>query len=316
MIKINNTIYELDLIDILKELKEQLAINNIYLFSIMKELPQDIMVSCPFHKDGQERKPSCGIRKEDGWVHCFTCGESCSLEQMIGRCFGKDDLGQYGLNWLKNHFLGDIYNQRNIYINTDRKPVKINSRTNYIDNKELEQYRFYHPYMYQRKMNNEVIEIFDVGYDSKTNCITFPVRDKDGNCLFVARRNVNIKFFNYPQGVDKPVYGLYELYQLKEFPKEIYIVESMIDCIYLWTFNKYAVALNGLGTKNQIAELNKMPCRKFILATDNDDAGQKARINLRKYIKGKIITEILLPEGRKDINDCTDNEIKNLIELF
>ena len=36
MIKINNTIYELDLIDILKELKEQLTINNIYLFSIMK----------------------------------------------------------------------------------------------------------------------------------------------------------------------------------------------------------------------------------------------------------------------------------------
>lgn len=71
MIKINETLYELNLIDIIQELKEQLAINQIYLFNTIKDLPQDIMVSCPFHKEGQERKPSCGIRKEDGWLHCF-----------------------------------------------------------------------------------------------------------------------------------------------------------------------------------------------------------------------------------------------------
>lgn len=73
MIKINETLYELNLIDIIQELKEQLAINGIYLFNNIKELPEDLMVSCPFHKEGQERKPSCGIRKEDGWLHCFTC---------------------------------------------------------------------------------------------------------------------------------------------------------------------------------------------------------------------------------------------------
>ena len=59
MIKINNTLYELNLIDIIKELKEQLVINQIYLFNTIKELPTDLMISCPFHKDGQERKPSC-----------------------------------------------------------------------------------------------------------------------------------------------------------------------------------------------------------------------------------------------------------------
>lgn len=87
MIKIANVYYELNLIDIIKELKEQLAINKVYLFNQIKDLPENIMVSCPFHKDGQERKPSCGLRKEDGWCHCFSCGESCSLEQMISRCF-------------------------------------------------------------------------------------------------------------------------------------------------------------------------------------------------------------------------------------
>ena len=170
--------------------------------------------------------------------------------------------------------------------------------------------------MYKRKMTNEVIEIFDVGYDSTTQSITFPVRDINGNCLFIARRSVNIKWFNYPQSVEKPIYGLYELYQLSEFPKEIYIVESMIDCIYLWTFKKYAVALNGLGTKTQVEELNKLPCRKFILATDNDEAGFKARKKLKTTIKNHLVTEVKLPDNRKDINDCTYQEILNLEEYF
>lgn len=63
MLKINNVYYELNLIDIIKELKEQLVLNDIYLFNIIKELPEDLMVSCPFHKGGQERKPSCRNKK-------------------------------------------------------------------------------------------------------------------------------------------------------------------------------------------------------------------------------------------------------------
>lgn len=226
-------------------------------------------------------------------------GESCSLEQMISRCFGIDDLGQYGLNWLKNNFLGDILEDRSIYINTDRKKLKTNPRKLYVTEKELERYRYYHPYMEERKLTDEVIDIFDVGYDYNSNCLTFPVRDKRGNCLFVARRRVDIKWFNYPCDSEKPVYGIYELYQLEQFPKEIYICESMIDALTLWGVNKYAVALNGLGTKKQIEELNKMPCRKFILATDNDIAGKEARKRLKEQIKGKMITEIVFPERKK-----------------
>lgn len=316
MLKINDTLYELNLIDIIRELKLQLEINEIYLFNQIKELPDDLMVSCPFHKNGQERKASCGIRKEDGWVHCFSCGESCSLEQMISRCFNVNDFGQYGLNWLKNNFLGDILADRKLYINIDRKSVKTDSNKNYIDEKELVNYRYIHPYMYERKMTDEVIEIFDIGYDKNTNCITFPIRDKNGNCLFVARRSVNSKWFNYPNNVEKPIYGIYELYQLKEFPKEIYICESMIDAITLWTHNKYAIALNGLGTQYQFKQLNDLPCRKYILATDNDEAGKKARIRLKNAIHNQIITEIKIPNGKKDINDCTYEEIENFLEIF
>ena len=112
----------------------------------------------------------------------------------------------------------------------DRNELKTNPRASYIDEKELEQYRYYHPYMFKRGLNEKVINIFDIGYDDVQQAITFPVRDKDGNCLFVTKRSVNIKWFNYPNDVEKPLYGLYELYQLKEFPREVYVCETMIDC--------------------------------------------------------------------------------------
>ena len=186
-----------------------------------------------------------------------------------------------------------------------------------ITEEELDKYRYIHPYMYERKMDDRVIEIFDIGYDKETECITFPIRDKNGNCLFIARRSVKTKFFSYPQGVEKPLYGLYELYQLDEFPKEIYICESMIDAITIWThYDKYAVALNGLGNDLQFSQLNNMPNRTFILATDNDSAGIKARIRLKKYITNKIIKEIILPSNRKDINECTYDELENIKLIF
>ena len=312
MLKINDNYYELEVITILKELKEQLAINGIYLFNQIKELPDDIMVSCPFHKDGQERKASCGIRKSDGWMHCFACGESASLVEMISRCFGINDLGQYGLNWLKNNFLGEIINSRKFGIDLARGNDQ-QVLTEFVSDQELNSYRFYHEYMFKRKLTEEVIEKFDIGYDKNTNCITFPVKDENGNCLFVARRSVISKFFNYPNDVEKPVYGLYEL------PKdcdEVIICESMINALTCYVYGKPAVALNGTGTAYQINQLKKSNIRKFILALDPDVAGRKGAANLRKQLAPyKIITEYKIPEG-KDINDLTEEEFKNLKEIF
>lgn len=318
---INETQIAADLLTVLDELRHQLSINNIPLLRIIKDVPDNIMVQCPYHSNGQERRPSAGIKKTDGTFHCFACQETHTLPEVISFCFGKTDdmIGAFGWNWiLKNFLTVSVEERKEIDLDLGRSD---NSSYNlgikdYVTFEELDTYRYYHPYMWKRKMTKEVVEIFDIGYDKKTQCITFPVRDKQGHCLFVARRSVNTKFFNYPQGVEKPVYGLYELYQLKEFPKEVIICESMIDAIYFWTVDKYAVALNGLGNNLQFQQLNRMPCRKFILCTDNDDAGRQARKRIRKNIRNKLISEYVLPNNRKDANDCTQEELKNLQEIL
>ena len=182
----------------------------------------------------------------------------------------------------------------------------------YVSDEELDKYRYIHPYMYKRGLTDEVIEKFDIGYDKDTRCITFPVRDKSGGTLFIARRSVNSKYFNYPKEAEKPLYGLYELYQQRVFPSTVIVCESMLDALSFWTVKKYAVALNGLGNELQFKQLRELPCRELILCTDMDEAGLRARERLRNNIKNKIISEYILPKGRKDANECTKEELERL----
>ena len=318
-------------LEVLNELKIQLALNGIQRFAEFKPGPRNIQFNCPIHADGQERNPSCGIsiiNQEGvpaGTVHCFTCGYTATLEQMISHCFGKDDGGVFGREWLIKNFLTiSIENRKDIILDLQRGNNKITN--NYITEEELDSYRYYHPYMYKRRLTDEIIEKFDVGYDnhfelkdkfgkvkSVLRCLTFPVRDINGNTLFIARRSVDIKFFHYPEGVIKPVYGLYEL---PDDVGEVIICESILNALTCYVYGKPAVALNGLGTEYQYEQLKRLSARKFIIALDPDEAGQRATRKLRKALRGsKLVTQYEIPKG-KDLNDLDKKEFENLVEIF
>lgn len=321
--EVNNHVILDDTQDILIELRKQLELNGVKRFAKFIDSGNNIQTNCPFHKEGQERKPSFGINKNTGECHCFGCGWSGTLSEMISNCFGKDDFGVYGDKWLIRNFVSvAVENRPEIDIDFGRRK-KITSETKkYISEQELDSYRYTHPYMYKRKLTDEIIDLFDIGYDKNTECITFPNRDINGKCLFVARRSVKTKFFNYPQDVEKPVYGLYECNICAKtiknwFPDEIIICESMIDALTCWVYGKYAVALNGTGNENQFKTLRNMPNRKFILATDMDEAGLKARERIRQSLGNKIVTEYVWDINvAKDINDMNKEYFDSLKEVF
>lgn len=321
--EVNNHVILDDTQDILIELRKQLELNGVKRFAKFIDSGKNIQTNCPFHKEGQERKPSFGINKNTGECHCFGCGWSGTLSEMISNCFGKDDFGAYGNKWLIRNFLSVAVESRpDIDVDFCRRK-KITSETKkYISEQELDSYRYTHPYMYKRKLTDEIIDLFDIGYDKSTECITFPNRDINGNCLFIARRSVKTKFFNYPQDVEKPVYGLYECNICAKtiknwFPNEIIICESMLDALTCWVYGKYAVALNGTGNENQFKTLRNMPNRKFILATDMDEAGLKARERIRQSLGNKLVTEYVWDINvAKDINDMNKEYFDSLKEVF
>lgn len=343
---INDILINASCEEILAELQRQLAINHITYLQKSHDAGRNIQVQCPYHGNGQERRPSAGILKKDGTFHCFACGEVHTLPEVISYVFGKDDMfGKWGMKWIiKNFATVKVEERADVEIDLERNHTTnknsvldngIHNKSNsFITEDELDSYRYYHEYWAERGIvDDDIIELFDLGYDKRTNCITFPVRDIDGNCLFVARRNVETKWFNYPKDVEKPLYGLYELSKQEDVIiyqtfsnnnnnsidvitnisiDKLYITESMIDCILLWQAGKYAVALNGTGSEHQFDILRKLPIRHYVLATDNDKAGKLARAKLRKALSNKLITEIQFPEYRKDIGECTSDEIQNI----
>ena len=172
-----------------------------------------------------------------------------------------------------------------------------------ITEEELDKYRYIHPYLYERGLTDEIIERFDIGYDRERKEITFPVRDIEGRCVFVAGRSTERKFFRLPKGMDKPIYCSH-LFRYGTYTRA-YITESFLNCLTCWKYDKPAMALIGTGNRKQYEILNKLPVREYILAFDPDDAGRKATERFRKNVHGKIIKELVYSDNR-DINDLQE----------
>lgn len=281
-------------------------------FKNIRKLPNNIMITCPFHKDGQENKPSCGIRiTEDslssiGTVHCFTCGETMNLSQMVQR------------------ILGDLYDEDEVEAKFGLKmlvaqaaliqPTKIDlfeiPKDDYVPESILRAYRTYHPYLAKRGISKEIATMYDLGYDDANRQITFPIRDIYRHCLAVGRRSIDKKEYRYPSGFIKPLYGVYELDASLRY---LWIVEGPFNLWSLREWGKQGVAMLGTGTEKQFKQLLTINCVGYVIATDGDDAGRKSAEKIKKFLQsyGKIVHIAQLPDG-KDINDLTKEEFRQM----
>ena len=300
-------------------------------------------VYCPFHSNGQERKPSCGVVINDeyrngrmykaGSFHCFACGWYGDLVTSVTEILKSRSMSIAGIDWLKenvpgfeeeyefeslipDNLLEDVNNKFALKYIQDKteKPVT------YVSEEELASYRFTVPYMYERKLTDEIIAKYDIGVDmhwippgrkKEVPCITFPVRDEYGRTLFFCRRSISGKMFNLPTGVTKPVFGLD---MIPKGTSSIIICESIFNALTAEVYGFHAVALMGTGNAYQINQLKKLGCHEFVICMDGDEAGRKATEKLRRHLSNvAIIWSISMPDG-KDLNDCTREEFLQLYE--
>lgn len=315
MINVSDIIVYGELDEILETLQKELSLRGLNRFQRIKEGVDNIQTTCPFHKWGQEKKPSFGINKTTGKAHCFTCGWSGDLTLLISQLFGRDDGGKFGKNWLLKRYNSIQVECRPNILDTftGRKKTKLQKELPFIADEELDKYRYIHPYMYERGLTDEIIERFDIGYDKTKKEITFPVADLQGTVRFIAGRSVEGKFFRLPKAIDKPIYQAYRF--TAGAYRTAYITESFLNCLTCWKYGKPAMAMIGTGNKMQYEILNNLPVREYILAFDPDDAGRRATERFKKNVKNKIIKELQYEEEGKDINDL-QQDFLNLNIIF
>ena len=315
MIKLADTIIQASTKDVINTLRFDLAQKGLNRFAVVRLNGENLQSNCPFHKNGQERKPSFGVNGEIDKCHCFSCGWAGTIEEMISELYGYQDEGKFGKRWLIKRFNTveietrpnimegfHVRNNSNAFNNYCRSD-NVFSADKMITDEELDKYRYIHPYLYERGLTDEIIERFDIGYDRERKEITFPVRDIEGRCVFIAGRSTERKFFRLPKGMDKPIYCSH-LFRYGTYTRA-YITESFLNCLTCWKYDKPAMALIGTGNRKQYEILNKLPVREYILAFDPDEAGRKATERFRKNVHGKIIKELVYPDNR-DINDLQE----------
>lgn len=292
---------------------EQLRATTPY-FQIVKYVADDIMTQCPFHSNGQEHKPSFGIghnlnSPSYGLYHCFTCGARGTIIQLTNKLFG--NLDEYDTTFVQQ--VSDIaYTEY-------RKPITLELR-DFREHKpavpeiQLRSYRDVHSdYLTNRHIDPLIQQLFDCGYDPVEEAVTFPVKDMEGKVCFVASRKIKYKQYRYPAGVEKPIYGLYELFSIFPDTEKLIIVESIINALTLWSWGIPAVALLGTGSQSQVDFLNSTFIKHYILCLDGDDAGKRGTKKLSTKLTGFVQT-IPMFDG-KDVNDLDETVFRGLMLL-
>ena len=306
-IKIGHKLITEPIVNILQQVQKELT--NGKLKDIDASNSSNILITCPCHKDGFERRPSCRILAdtdcdlEAGYAHCFSCGYSGPLAQVIGDLFDADK--SFGEEWLVEHY-GNVFVEEEEYL----PPIEISKQVlpkSYMSETDLEAYDYYHPYMWQRKLSKSVVDRFRVGYDKMRNMITFPVYDERHNLVMVTGRSVTSHFFHIPKNVEKPLYLMYDILENK-FPT-IIVTEAQLDALTAWSYGFPAVATMGVPSDKQFETLNRCGVTTFITMFDNDASGfkftQRFNNNIRKDV---FVYNVTFPLNRKDINDLSFDE--------
>lgn len=309
-----NKVIDTPVSTIIDRLRGELAVRHIDKLRDVTPHGNNLVVTCPVHKGGHESTPACNILLVDkgdvnaGTAYCFACGYRAGIVRFIADCLSVSyrDATEWLLGFADYTIISD--SERII---PDIEAVD-DKKDNYSDLPiitidELRSYDYTHEYMYKRKLTDEIIYKFEVGYDPEHKCITFPVY-VDGRCLFVAKRSVYGKHFYMPQIHPKPIYGLDYIDS-----SPLIVCESVFNALTCWVYGKQAVALFGTGSKEQIEMLNRLPNRSIILALDGDEAGRRGVERLKQGLVNKFVTVLKVPDG-KDINDLTKEEFDNLEE--
>lgn len=187
-------------------------------------------------------------------------------------------------------------------------------------NKKLE-YRYSRYLDKIRGIDPEIQKLFNVS--EVNNAVAFGWYNIQGKLINIKYRSVLDKSFWYESDgtpIKDHIYGLNVF--IKNRSEELWITEAEIDCMYLWSLGKKAVAL-GRGSVNdrQIDLIKKSGASTIVIATDNDAVGHQLRdVLIRELSPYFNIKKFNHPEGIKDVNELDNStnldKLTEKIQIF
>lgn len=276
--------------------------------------PGYVMVRCPFHGSGQERTPSCSIRRDAPVFFCHGCKAGGHIVKIL-RAFGLSESSAKAA--LDNLSVGPAARSRlearnNIRIVYGNDPY----RGKYIldDADTLTPYRLSLPQqLISAGFAEETLNFFEVGWDPTTLRITYPIRNVYGELVgisgratdesalqrykiykdeLVRRTDLSVpKDYSIEDVKKSTLWNFHTVYasaiSAKE-PTPLVLTEGFKACMWTWQCGyKHVAALIGSYLSDRQTELLARLALPVVLFLDNNEAGiigtERAAYLLHRY---------------------------------
>ena len=266
----------------------------------------------PTHNDD---KPSMSFDKTNNRAHCFGCGASYDIFDLVGLYFKIEDKGEQFKKVQELYGGGatpKIAKKSKIVEKNNEKPAKREEIRKYIENCIKNASKT--DYFQKRGISSESVLRFGLGYDIERNAIVIPY---NRTYTYYQTRCIEDKKFFKPKSEDAGAEPLYNAEALKMKNKTpIFIVESPLCAISIMQCGGMAISICGTSGISKVitAVKKKAPKGALILCLDNDEPGQRASLELGDKLKELKITFITynIADECKDPNELLQKNAKKL----
>lgn len=255
-------------------------------------------VLCPNHDD---RNSSCRVNVDKGLWFCHGChtgGGMKTLARLVGVRYNYD---------ATDEMVGRMMSSLNRLKETRGEETVI-----FRPESDIELYRiptgyYTDPIPRGRGLTQDIVDLFELGYDPIQECAVIPVRDRWGHLLGFTRRYLNkdarIKYRD-PKGFQKR-YNLYGAHLASVHPSgTVVLVEGLFDTMKIWQAGH--VGLGQFGsylTIEQIRLLKEMGTVCVIMFYDNDKGGRLAYSHALGYSRKLVV-------GKEVVTYTPENDLR------
>ena len=284
---------------------------------------------CPFHN---EKSPSFSVSPDKQIFHCFGCGVGGNVFTFLTKI--------EGINFVEA--VQTLAERANIQLptfenNVDKEKEELKAKVYKVNEFTAEYYHenLYKPtakiaqeYVKQRKLTNDTLKSFRIGFSGKfnelyqvnknengtyidryRNRLMFPICDGRGRVIAFGGRVLDDskpKYINSPENIvfskGRNLFGLNVAKKSEEIKKKLLIVEGYMDVISLHQRGiKNVVAPLGTALTQQQGWLLRRTSEQIILSFDSDEAGLNAKIRAIDILQNMgCDIRVLMLEGAKD----------------
>ena len=277
---------------------------------ISSQTESNFMILCPFHNN--TRTPAGTISKEKGLFFCFGCQTSKNLVEFVMAISNRTyfESVRYIKQKDKEIDIEQAVNKKLYiapeFVQFDEVLIKR------LNNQAVGSPRAMN-YFHSRRITEDSVAKFSLGYSDKQDYVTVPIQSPDGMTVGFVARSIEGKDFKNTPGLQKSKV-LFNLHRVRS-SKFVYVVESSFDAIRLDQVGFPAVATLGANVSSIQMNLLEKYFSDVILVADNDEAGSV----MIERILGKIgskVSVINIDKKYKDIGEMSDEEIKKLEYKF